>query len=254
MSDAPRLLRFLAGVQRRPVVSILCVVGAILLMGFAFRELGTDNSGFAWVFLSTCLATASAEIGARATSLWARLVIVGIGSGSTWPVLHLVLDKAKDDLWLVGLVALMVAVPHAVASVAARTRRPTHGLVVVALALAASGLPAIAETVRDSNRNVGFACLLVWVLAVQLALLAAARSSVSIRAIVVPAIALGAASGVERAVAAANWPGVLASGGWTALAWLAGSLLVPLARLGGSFTAVPDDHLIRADFGDRSEA
>ena len=248
MTPTPRLERFLVGVQRRPLTSILSVVAAILLLGLAFRGLGTDDSGFAWVFVSTCLAMASAEIGARATSLWARLVIVGLGSGSAWPVLAILLDHARDDLWIVGLVALMVAVPHAVASAAARLRRPTHGLVALALAIAAASLPAIAEGVRDSNRDLGVACLLAWVLALQLAFLAAARSPASITAIVTTAVALGAAGGIERAALAQTWSGALTSWKWMAVAWLAGGLLVPLARLGGSFTAVPDDHPVRADF------
>ena len=249
MSDAPRLVRFLSGVQRRPAVAIVSVVVTILLLGLGFRALETDDAGFAWVVVSTCLATASAEIGARATSLWARLVIVGLGAGSTWPLVALVFRDARDDLWLVALVALMVAVPHALASAAARIRRPVHGSAALALSIAAAALPFVAEALRMSNRDAGIACLLLWVFAVQSAFLAAARSSVSFEAIACSALALGVGSGAERVLVESKLSEVRAAAGWMGAAWFVGALLVPLARLGGSFTAVPDDHPVRADFG-----
>lgn len=248
MSDSTRLVRFLVRVQRNPVVTIVFVVLAILLLGLSFRESDTDEAGFAWVVVSTCLATASAEIGARASSLWARLVIVGLGSGSTWPLVALVFRDANGDIWLVALVALMVAVPHALASAAARIRRPMHGLAVLTFAIAATCLPAVAETLRMGHRETGIVCLLAWVLMLQLAFLASARSSVPIFAIVGSAVALGCASGAAYASVSQRSEGSM-SAKWMAAAWIVGASLVPLARLGGSFTAVPDDHPIRADFG-----
>lgn len=238
-------MRFLVGVQHRPATSTLAAYLAVLALGAGIGELSTKPPMWAFVVFATCTGVAVAEVGARSVSLWSRVVTVGLGLGTMLPITYFVFRE--HDVVSHVVAAATLAMPIATVALAGRTPVLGSAACAVTAAVVASGLPLVFSSNHDDATHViaFFAC---WLSAIQVAFHAAAASQIRIPAIVVGAASTGAACGaaIERLMTEDppdHWIR------WLAGAWIAGSLLVPLARLGRSFTAVPLDHPIHTDFG-----
>jgi hypothetical protein len=248
MSESPRLVRFLVAVQRRPAIATVVAYAAILLAGLPMRWSRSDTAGTVYMTLATFAAATSAAVLSRATSLWARVAVVGLAVGATLPIAYVVFD---GRLWLIVIVAVAGSCPHAMFAVVARTgflRSPAAAWIA---AIAAAALLAAAPAVPRDSIPVLFSA---WLLALQLAFFAVIECSIRGVVLCVLATIVGCSGGAAL-VAIAEASSMRRFGAGIVLglggAWLVGALLAIAARIGASFTAIPADHPIVADLGTR---
>jgi hypothetical protein len=234
------------------------MLAVFVLVAAAGRGAYAIGRGFVQVgFLvfAVCAMTAAAEVLARATSLWARLIVFGLGVGTIVPLLLALTGGRMPNGSALALAALtfsaVTVTPHAVVLLASRvpalggsTARRTAVLVAAATLFGLCWLDP-----RPNSEAIIIALILPWFLAVQTAFHASAASAASLGLV---ALEMGLAGVVCEAALQVTNAGRSAHDhvalGFAA-GWLAGCLLLPIARLGRSLTAVPLDHPIYTDFG-----
>jgi hypothetical protein len=246
VSESPRLVRFLVGVQHRPFTSTVAVCAALLFFGWAARWPDTKGAMWAYVVISTCVGMTVAEVGARATILWGRLVVAGLAVGTTLPIAALVFGRANGEELVVATAT--VTVPIASVSVANRLPGLDRGACVLALTASASAVYFATLPFARSTDAILVIAFVVWSSLIQFSFHAAAASALGLPIVVAGAAVFGAISGFAVSCAIPEYDSTYWLL-WIAGAWLVSALLVPLARLGRSFTAVPLDHPIFTDFG-----
>lgn len=258
MNESPRLVRFLAGVQRRPFTSALAFHAALLIAGLAVGRSGSDESLIAYFIAATFASTAAAEILSRATSIWSLVVVVGLSTGSMVPLSMAAFTDFnwRDGYWVLqfGLVAILCAVPHLTVRLAAKVERLGSAVWMSAFAAFAAALFSAGVLIpKDAGANPARnACFFAWLVAIQLMVHAAARSAARLRLVLANAVVAGVVSGATAAIAKTHGHWVGTTPGYVLspiVGWLVGALFVPFARIGRSFTAVPMDHAIHTDFG-----
>jgi hypothetical protein len=247
VKDSPRLVRFVVAVQRRPGIATAAAAGTLIGLGVVAQWIHSDRLLIAYFVLATCAATAVAEVGARATSLWARVCFTGLGLGATYPIAYVLFP---NDAKFGALVAAAVAVPHATVFVANATPFLGRRAALAGCAALAVGLLPLVPHAKGALGPVGVILLLIaWVLALQMAFHAAAVAGARGPALFLGAAAAGATSGAfiwmfsDKVGHGSAWVASLAAG------WFFASLLVPIASVGRSLTAAPVDHPLAADFG-----
>jgi hypothetical protein len=254
---SPRLVRFLVGVQHRPATTMIAVNVVLMGAGVAAVACSSHDWGtVAWLTFVACAATATAEALSHARSLWSRVAVVGIGTGATLPLARAAfgLESIDTDAWptVLSLVAAAVALPHAMVAVASRFDRLALSVWRVAFTSGAAGLFLAGGLMEKSPATirVRISCFVGWLVATELAFHAAAASTIRMRWILAE-IAVASCVCVAVLVRASgdNRPLDSAYAISLGIGWMLGALLVPVARLGRSFTAVPLDHPIHTDFG-----
>jgi len=269
--DAPvRLDRFLVGVQLRPTTTAGIAYGLIAACGFLLPNDLSIMPELTYLAIATFVSCAVAAATCRATALWPRLVVIGLALASTLPATYAAFGDNGNRLLLAVVVAVGVSLPHATSRLLERFQGLGRPVVVAGLAYLAAGLVVIAAPsaaralVESSARRWrpidagAMTGLALWLTALQCAFHAATSSRYGIVPLGALAIAIGSTCGIWTLAYLRHgyyvedgyyWE--LPIGKYVALpaaTWLVGALLVPLARTGRSFTAMPLDHQMYADF------
>jgi hypothetical protein len=246
MTPTPRLVRLVVALQRHPMTAAVVTYAAVTASGGILRLHPSDRVAWAWATLAVAASTAFAEIGTRVTSAWGRLAVVGIGVGTTLPFSWIVFPASAEWPWFLGVSAALVAVPHGTVVCASRIPAlSSRAVLPLAWAAATAGL---AYMTGQSSRVPGALLYFAgWSVAVQLVVHGAAavpsRLSVCLPIAAVAGAATGLVAGSYKPACAVEY--VITQ----AIAWTLGALVVHVAAVGRSMTAVPDDHPINADFG-----
>jgi hypothetical protein len=227
-------------VQRHPGRSALAASSFVVALGIAAGAIRDRAAWGTFLVVALAVTTAVAEIARRATSAWARLAFVGLSAG--WPAVVYLLARGLAHWGILAVLVAAGALPHVVVAALDRwTNRWNDGSVVCAAAVAAAALVVL----PGSGPVLGPIALFGWFLGQIAAFHGATASEPRYRSIVLGACLFGLAAGGALSVVAKT-PTLLIGMG---AAWTLSALLVAPARIGRSFTAVPLDHPIYADFG-----
>lgn len=248
MTPTPRLVRFVVTVQRRPLFATVVVYAALTASGLVLRLVKSDQQAWGWATVAVVASTSFAELGSRITSTWGRIAVVGVGIGATLPFARIVFPFPNEWIWFFMVSAALVAVPHITVACANRipvlSSRAAFGVAWILTTAALAGMAS-----RMVKRPSGLAIFLGWSVALQLTVHAAAAMPRRLAVGVPVAAAAGLACGLV--VGSFDPEDGSAYVLPQCIAWTLGALLVHVAAIGRSMTAVPDEHPIRADFGRR---
>jgi hypothetical protein len=253
--ESTQLIKLLVGAQRRPATTMLVVYGLLAAGAWAVFRISESFGACAYLVFAVCVTTATAEVLARAASLWARLAVFGLGVSATIPLLMAMsggnVPRGSEVAASALFISTVTATPHAVVALASRV--PALGSAAarrIAVLMAMNALLAMSWCDRhDPSQALRIGLLVFWFLTIQMACHASAASATRVRLVVLEVVLAGVACEVAFQLTDADHFARHHFGLGLAAGWLVGSLLVPAARTGRSFTAVPLDHPIYTDFG-----
>jgi hypothetical protein len=245
VSEQLRLVRFVVAIQRRPAASALVVYAALVLVGLCLPSVENDFMVLGLLTFAACASTALADVLPPTSSTWTRVAVVGLAFGASLP---LTIAAVGDDAAprAVAIVGAYVGLPQVSTAIARRHDFDGRRTRAIALLIVVTTL-AIAVAVPHLDPR-GIAVVLLWALAVQLAFEAAAAGALPFPIFTGCAFVVGVLLGSMNVGAPEPHP-EFRTATTLVVGWTAGALLLPLARTGRRLTAVPDDHPIRADFG-----